>query len=57
MPVMRSMGVSEHIVAQAKPRQIIWVLGSIFSRSDLQISIYLLGPTVDLALTKVDAGV
>ena len=54
---MRSMGVSEHIVAQAKPRQIIWVLGSIFSRSDLQISIYLLGPTVDLALTKVDAGV
>ena len=57
MPVMRSMGVSQHIVAQAEPRQTIWVLGRIFSQGDLQIGIYLVVPTVDLALTKVVAGV
>jgi len=51
------MGVGEHIVAHAKPGQIISILGRIFSQGDLQIGIYLVVPTVDLALTKVVAGV
>jgi len=51
------MGVGEHIVAHAKPGQIISILGRIFLLCDLQIGVYLVVPTVDLALTKVVAGV